>query len=204
MQASYSKRISFLQLGSVLSFYLSGLLLSHWQWPVVFYFWSTVAIVWFIIFVSVQVSGRKCRNRKRQWHWPSGFQTLLCYSDPASHPFISLEERNYLKAELGQIKRHEDLPTTPWKSVFTSVPVLALIFGQVNPNHPKEFTNSEFCIANTFRSHMIGSFMLWLPICQSIWPTCWVFRCTMLDFIHLFHTCWCGAYQSRVVFYLTT
>lgn len=59
-------------------------------------------------------------------------QTLICYNNPASHPFISTEERNHLNAEMGQIKRHKNLPSTPWTSVLTSVPVLALICGQVS------------------------------------------------------------------------
>lgn len=47
------------------------------------------------------------------------------------HPFISKEERDYLRNELGQIKRNDNLAPTPWKSILTNVPVLALTFGQV-------------------------------------------------------------------------
>lgn len=68
----------------------------------------------------------------------NGFQTLICYSNPASHPFISIEEQNYLRTEIGQIKRQKNLPSTPWKSVLTSVPVLALICGQVKRLHLNE------------------------------------------------------------------
>lgn len=32
---------------------------------------------------------------------------------------------------MGQTKRHKDLPSTPWKSIITSVPVLALLCGQM-------------------------------------------------------------------------
>lgn len=56
---------------------------------------------------------------------------MICYNDPGVHPFISKEERDYLRAELGQIKRNNDLPPTPWMSILTNVPVLALTFGQV-------------------------------------------------------------------------
>lgn len=60
----------------------------------------------------------------------------MCYDDPASHPFISTEECEYLKNEMGQLKRDEDLPMTPpFKSIFTSVPVLAFICAQVNRNY---------------------------------------------------------------------
>lgn len=52
-------------------------------------------------------------------------QTFLCYNDPGSHPFITEKECNYLKREMGQIKRNNDLPPTPWRSILTSVPVFA-------------------------------------------------------------------------------
>lgn len=56
---------------------------------------------------------------------------MICFKDPASHPYISKEEREYLKAEMGQLKRHDDLPSTPWREILTSVPVLAYICAQV-------------------------------------------------------------------------
>lgn len=55
----------------------------------------------------------------------------MCSNDPASHPFITMEELSYLEKEMGQLKRHDDLPATPWKDIFTSVPVIALIVAQV-------------------------------------------------------------------------
>lgn len=59
-------------------------------------------------------------------------QTLICYSDPDSHPFISDGERDYLQKELGQLKRNRDLPPTPWLAIFTSAPMIALVFAQVS------------------------------------------------------------------------
>lgn len=58
-------------------------------------------------------------------------QTFLCYNDPASHPFISIEESDYLEKELGQLKRHDNLPPTPWMDILTSRPIIALIISQV-------------------------------------------------------------------------
>ncbi|XP_055294900.1 sialin-like [Sitodiplosis mosellana] len=95
------------QIGFLISFYVSGLILSHFPWPVVFYFWSGVAAIWFILFA------------------------LICYNDPESHPFISKKELAYLELEIGQLKRHNNLPSTPWKEIFTSVPILVLIIAQV-------------------------------------------------------------------------
>lgn len=60
------------------------------------------------------------------------FQCLICYSDPESHPFISDEEKEFLRKELGQLERNKDLPPTPWLAIFTSVPMMALVAAQVN------------------------------------------------------------------------
>lgn len=40
------------QIGSLLSFFLSGRILTNYTWEYVFYFWSIVAVAWFILFVS--------------------------------------------------------------------------------------------------------------------------------------------------------
>lgn len=44
---------------------------------------------------------------------------------------ITDRELAYLKCEMGQTKRNNDLPPTPWKSIFTSVPVMALAIGLI-------------------------------------------------------------------------
>lgn len=72
-----------------------------------FYFFGAMGIVWFIFF------------------------TLICYSDPESHPFISDKERNYLQQELGRLERDKDMPATPWKAILTSVPMAALVCAQI-------------------------------------------------------------------------
>ncbi|XP_055298962.1 putative inorganic phosphate cotransporter [Sitodiplosis mosellana] len=99
------------QIGTLVSFYVSGLILSHFSWPIVFYFWSVIAAIWFIVF------------------------SFFCYNDPASHPFITKTELTYLELEMGQLKRHNNLPPTPWKEIFTSVPILVLIFAQITRDY---------------------------------------------------------------------
>lgn len=81
---------------------------------------------------------------------------MICYSNPGSHPFISKDEREYLQSELGQLKRNDNLPPTPWKSILTSVPMIALVCAQV-----KWIAFS--CIYNSFKIkrsnkwiHLIG------------------------------------------------
>lgn len=55
----------------------------------------------------------------------------MCFSDPESHPYITDKEKEYLKKEMGQLKRDESLPPTPWKLILTNVPMLALICAQI-------------------------------------------------------------------------
>lgn len=95
------------QIGTVAGNLLSGILLHYYSWPSVFYVFGVVSIVWFLIF------------------------TVICYSNPGSHPFISKEEREYLQTELGQLKRNDNLPPTPWVSILTSVPMIALVCAQI-------------------------------------------------------------------------
>lgn len=65
------------QMGTVFGNSISGLLISATEdWATVFYFFGGVGILWFVLF------------------------SLLCYSTPESHPFISDEEKKYLSKEL--------------------------------------------------------------------------------------------------------
>lgn len=61
----------------------------------------------------------------------SHFQILICSKDPNSCKRISQAERDYLKSEMGQLKRHKDLPSTPWKRILSSSTVIAYIIAQV-------------------------------------------------------------------------
>lgn len=61
-------------------------------------------------------------------------QCLICYNDPAEHPFITEKEREYLRRELGEPKRRTDLPPTPWREILTCPAIIALIFAQIGHN----------------------------------------------------------------------
>lgn len=63
--------------------------------------------------------------------YSSVLQALFCSSDPASHPLITKKESDYLNAEIGQLKRQSGLPSTPWKKITKSKPVIALLIAQV-------------------------------------------------------------------------
>lgn len=89
-------------IGTVLSFPLSALLIQYGfdgGWPSVFYVFGIVGILWFFLWV------------------------LVGFSDPASHPRISAQERNYIETSIGEPER----PPTPWLSIFSSPAVWAVI-----------------------------------------------------------------------------
>jgi MFS transporter, ACS family, solute carrier family 17 (sodium-dependent inorganic phosphate cotransporter), other len=87
---------------------LSGLLLDYFDgWHSVFYVWGVIGLLWFVVFV------------------------LICYKDPESHPFIKESEKDYLRREMGTLQRDKSLPPTPWKAIFTSVPMMALVCAQI-------------------------------------------------------------------------
>uniref|UniRef100_A0A8D8VYQ6 Inorganic phosphate cotransporter n=1 Tax=Cacopsylla melanoneura TaxID=428564 RepID=A0A8D8VYQ6_9HEMI len=76
------------------------------NWAVAFYFFGILGIIWYIIFC------------------------VLCYNDPNSNPFISQEEKDFLEKEIGSLSRSTDLPPTPWHSIATSPPLIALAIAQ--------------------------------------------------------------------------
>ncbi|KAF6201727.1 hypothetical protein GE061_004122 [Apolygus lucorum] len=94
------------QIGTVVSSAISGLLLDIYDWPVIFYLFGTLGVLWYVFWI------------------------FLCYNDPASHPYITEKEKDYLEETLGGIKRKEHL-RVPWGSMATSLPLWALIIGQI-------------------------------------------------------------------------
>lgn len=58
-------------------------------------------------------------------------KALICYKDPESHPFVSDEEKEHLRKELGQLERNKNIKAVPWRQILTSPAVIALIFAQV-------------------------------------------------------------------------
>ncbi|CAG9798968.1 unnamed protein product [Chironomus riparius] len=99
--------LSGMQLGSILSTYLSGVLLKHidsWAWS--FYIYSIIGLIWCVAFM------------------------FFCSKDPESNKFITEEEKNYLRKEIGILERDTNLPPTPFKAIITSLPVWAVIISQ--------------------------------------------------------------------------
>lgn len=96
------------QIGTILGTLLTGYLIDYFDtWHAVFYFFGLLGLGWFVFFM------------------------LLCYKDPASHPFIKDSEKEFLEREMGGLSRRKDLPSIPWMTIFRSVPMQALVCAQI-------------------------------------------------------------------------
>ncbi|KAG6442390.1 hypothetical protein O3G_MSEX002284 [Manduca sexta] len=99
------------QIGNIAGTYLSGLVIKETgEWESVFYLFGAVGIFWFIL-------------------W-----SLLCYNDPESHPYISDKEKKYLEEALGR-HRTSQPSSIPWKPIFMSVPLWALVCAQIGHDY---------------------------------------------------------------------
>lgn len=94
------------QLGTVLANFVSGEILHNYSWPVVFYVFGSIGVLWFIVWV------------------------LICYNNPYEHPFISERERNFLHERMNE-HTHKKPPPVPWRHMLRSGPLWALIAAQV-------------------------------------------------------------------------
>ena len=91
------------QLGSVISFSLSGYLADQLGWEWDFYFFAILGLVF------------------------CAFWTLLVHSSPSQHPKISLEEKQIIENGIGSIKSNVKIPGPPYKQILCSVPFWSLV-----------------------------------------------------------------------------
>ena len=101
------------QLGTIISFPVSGVLSANLGWPSVFYFFGACGLVWFIFWV------------------------LLVFNNPSVHPRISEEEKNYIETNMALAPTGTNggkLPPPPFKQLFTSVPMLAFSIAAIGQN----------------------------------------------------------------------
>ncbi|XP_030377865.1 putative inorganic phosphate cotransporter isoform X2 [Scaptodrosophila lebanonensis] len=91
--------------GIIVSNAVSGVLLFSLAWPWTFYFFGSLSIIWFVVFV------------------------LVCYEHPATHPFISLKEREYLNSTIVTLKKEK--PPIPWKPMLLSMVMLSVLISQL-------------------------------------------------------------------------
>nr|XP_034194461.1 putative inorganic phosphate cotransporter [Osmia lignaria] len=89
-------------LGAAITMPMSGFLIASFGWQSVFYVTGTIGLLWSIA-----------------WF-------LLIFDSPAQHPRISVKERRYIEDAIGSTATTKRL-AVPWKSIFTSIPVWAII-----------------------------------------------------------------------------
>ena len=98
-------------IGTLIIFTLAGLIADNLGWEAVFYVTGGLSLLWVVA-----------------WF-------LLVADTPAQHPRISLEERSYIEASLGQSASLDRRRlATPWRSILTSVPVWAIVLGHSASN----------------------------------------------------------------------
>ncbi|CAH0719420.1 unnamed protein product, partial [Brenthis ino] len=96
------------QVGNIAGPYISGLMLADGgDWANVFYVFGGLGVIWFIFF------------------------TLLCYSTPNAHPFISDEEKQYLNANITASGLHKKLDPVPFKAILRSAPLWSLVIAAI-------------------------------------------------------------------------
>lgn len=96
------------QIGNILGSYVSGLIMADGGlWDNVFYLFGCTGILWFIL-------------------W-----SLLCYSTPHSHPYISEKELKFLEENVDGDGKTGRRDPTPWKAILRSWPVWALLWAAV-------------------------------------------------------------------------
>ena len=91
------------QLGSVISFALSGYLADQLGWEWDFYFFAICGLVF------------------------CAFWTLLVHSSPSDHPKITMEERQIIENGIGSIKSNVKIPGPPYKKIICSLPFWSLV-----------------------------------------------------------------------------
>lgn len=97
------------QIGNIFGSYLSGVIMHEGSWENVFYLFGGLGMAWFAV-------------------W-----TILCYSTPNTHPFISDKERKFLNQNVDALKTSniQKLDPIPWKALLRSVPLWALILAGI-------------------------------------------------------------------------
>jgi len=91
--------------GAVLGMPISGFLADQVGWYAPYYFYGVCGIIWYMF-----------------WLW-------LAFEKPSKHPTISPREQYYVEQSIGSCysSKQPTITTTPWRRVFTSMPVYAII-----------------------------------------------------------------------------
>ncbi|XP_045116089.1 sialin-like isoform X1 [Portunus trituberculatus] len=96
-------------LGTLVCMPFSGFLAASLDWSAVFYVQGGLSLLWYVLWL------------------------IFVYDSPAQHPRISRAEKKYIEESLGTVVKTEK-PAVPWKSVWTSMPVWAIIVAHTCSN----------------------------------------------------------------------
>lgn len=87
-----------------------GLLATYVNWESIFYIFGIVGLIWF------------------------GFWWTIVKESPHMDPLITKSELRYLKAKLGSLTEHNSNIKHPWRAIFTSGPVWAIVVSHFSEN----------------------------------------------------------------------
>lgn len=97
--------------GTVLAMPLSGVLAEQFGWPSIFYCFGTCGVLWAVLWFGV------------------------VKDSPEDDPKISPEELHYIQTSLAKdASSYKDVSRVPWKAIFTSLPVWAIIVAHFTEN----------------------------------------------------------------------
>lgn len=89
--------------GAVVAMTVSGVLASNVGWPSVFYFFGGIGVAWYIVWL------------------------LLVRRRPQDDKYIDKRELSYIEDSLGASEEKLKSVTHPWKKIFTSLPMCAIV-----------------------------------------------------------------------------
>ena len=92
-------------LGTLITFPLCGSVIDSFGWESSFYVVGFITIIWFFFWCG------------------------LVYDSPDTHPRISVEEKEYILQALSKTVDTKRAFPVPWRSIFTSLPFIGLLFG---------------------------------------------------------------------------
>ena len=102
--------VSGASIGTLIIFTLAGYIADNLGWEAVFYVTGGSSLVWVV------------------------FWFYLVYDTPAQHPRIDKEEREYIESAIGEKYLDRKNLKTPWREIFTSLPVWGIVLGHAASN----------------------------------------------------------------------
>lgn len=89
-------------IGTTASAAVSGLILKHFNWHIIFYVFGLIGVFWYLLWL------------------------VLCYDKPKDHPFISEAELTFLTERLSEDTHKQPAPV-PWRHILSSKPMWASV-----------------------------------------------------------------------------